>query len=261
MFNTAFISLVSALLQVIACTLAGYGFARFDFPLKRLWFVCVILVIVIVIFIILGASIGYVLGGITGQIYRQFAVAISSAIVFSGVVALTLSPALCALMLRIPKERRHGPLRWFNTLVRKSRSLYMALSEWLARRAAVTLVCLAVVVAIAVLLLNFTPRAFLPDEDQGIIFADLQLPEGATLSRTKALVKELMPTVTETPGVRQFFGVAGFSMIGGRGENPFDLGSGPVLAGLFAKLDHAATVGCRGTPENSKMWQQLEIDC
>src|SRR5690606_25345801 len=55
------------------------------------------------------------LGGITGQIYRQFAVAISSAIVFSGVVALTLSPALCALMLRIPKERRHGPLRWFNT--------------------------------------------------------------------------------------------------------------------------------------------------
>jgi len=159
------------------------------------------------------------LGGITGQIYRQFAVAISSAIVFSGVVALTLSPALCALMLRIPKERRHGPLRWFNTLVRKSRSLYMALSEWLARRAAMTLVCLAVVVAIAVLLLNFTPRAFLPDEDQGIIFAALQLPEGATLSRTKALVKELMPTVTETPGVRQFFGVAGFSMIGGRGEN------------------------------------------
>ncbi|HOF40554.1 MAG TPA: efflux RND transporter permease subunit, partial [Candidatus Hydrogenedentes bacterium] len=159
------------------------------------------------------------LGGITGQIYRQFAVAISSAIVFSGVVALTLSPALCSLILRIPKERRHGPLRWFNTWVRSSRTLYVAISEWLARRAAVTVVCLLVVVAMAVLLLSLTPGAFLPDEDQGVIFATLQLPEGATLSRTKALVKELMPVVLETEGVRQLFGVAGFGIIGGRGEN------------------------------------------
>ncbi len=159
------------------------------------------------------------LGGITGQIYRQFAVAISSAIVFSGVVALTLSPALCSLILRIPKERRHGPLRWFNTGVRNSRTMYVTISEWLARRAAVTVVCLLVIVAMAALLLSLTPGAFLPDEDQGVIFAALQLPEGATLSRTKALVNELMPMVLETQGVRQLFGVAGFGIIGGRGEN------------------------------------------
>jgi hydrophobe/amphiphile efflux-1 (HAE1) family protein len=145
--------------------------------------------------------------------------AISSAIVFSGVVALTLSPALCSLILRIPKERRHGPLRWFNTLVRNSRTMYVTISEWLARRAAVTVVCLLVIVAMAALLLSLTPGAFLPDEDQGVIFAALQLPEGATLSRTKALVNELMPMVLETKGVRQLFGVAGFGIIGGRGEN------------------------------------------
>ncbi|HQH66760.1 MAG TPA: efflux RND transporter permease subunit [Candidatus Hydrogenedentes bacterium] len=159
------------------------------------------------------------LGGITGQIYRQFAVAISTAIFFSGVVALTLSPALCSLILRIPKERRHGPLRWFNTLVKGSRMLYVTLSSWLCRRPAVAIVCLATVVGIAVLLFQVTPGAFIPDEDQGIIFAAVQLPEGATLGRTKTQIQEIMPAILETPGVRQLFGVAGFSMIGGRGEN------------------------------------------
>jgi HAE1 family hydrophobic/amphiphilic exporter-1/multidrug efflux pump len=157
--------------------------------------------------------------GITGQIYRQFSVAISTAVVFSGVVALTLSPALCSLMLRIPKERKHGPLRWFMTMVNQGRNFYVRVSTWLSRRWAVTAVCLLLIVGIAGLLLLFTPNAFIPDEDQGVIFSAIRLPEGATLGRTKELIQEMMPLLLETPGVEQTVGVAGFSMIGGRGEN------------------------------------------
>ncbi len=157
--------------------------------------------------------------GITGQIYRQFSVAISAAVVFSGVVALTMSPALCAIMLRIPKERKHGPLRWFTTLVKTGRRFYVRVSTWLSRRAAVTLVCLVVIIGVTGLLFVLTPMAFLPDEDQGVVFGAMHLPEGATLGRTSALLREVMPRVLDTPGIEQVLGVAGFSMIGGRGEN------------------------------------------
>ncbi len=162
--------------------------------------------------------VGFV-AGITGGIYRQFAIAISSAVLFSMVTALTLSPALCATMLRIPKPKRHGPLAWFNGILTGCKKGYVSLSTWLSLRLAVTVVCLLIVIAATAMLLITTPASFIPDEDQGVIYFALQLPEGANLSRTREVLNKITPWVMETPGVGPIVGVAGFSLIGGRGEN------------------------------------------
>ncbi len=168
-------------------------------------------------------------GGMSGRIYRQFAVSISAAVVFSLVVALTLSPALCATLLRLPKPRERGPLAWFSALLAHSRKGYVAASAWVARRGVVTVVALLLTTAFTCLLLVRTPTAFIPDEDQGVVFVDVQLPEGATLARTQGVLRKMTPWVLETPGVEAVLNVAGFSMIGGRGEN---------VAFMIVDLDH-----------------------
>ncbi len=157
--------------------------------------------------------------GITGSIYRQFAVAISSAVLFSMVTALTLSPALCATMLRIPKTKKHGPLVWFNSILNRFRSGYITLSTWLSLRLVITVGCLLLVIAATGILLFSIPASFLPDEDQGVIYFAIQLPEGSNLPRTKQVLEKITPWVLDTPGVHSSVAVAGFSLIGGRGEN------------------------------------------
>jgi HAE1 family hydrophobic/amphiphilic exporter-1/multidrug efflux pump len=162
--------------------------------------------------------------GVTGRIYRQFAVAISTSVLFSAVVALTLSPVLCAVFLRIPKHRRHGPLAWFSSNLERARNGYIALATYLANRKLLTMMCLIAVIAAAAFLALLTPTGFLPDEDQGFVFGAVQLPEGATLARTKAVLDQIVPDILNTPGVEQVVSVAGFGMIGGRGENVGFLG-------------------------------------
>lgn len=162
--------------------------------------------------------IGFV-GGITGKIYQQFAVAISTAVLFSTVNALTLSPALCATMLRVVKPKEHGPLRWFNTGLERIRGHYVATSIRLARRLFVTLFILLGVIGGTWLLSSLSSTSFLPDEDQGVMFGALQLPEGATRVRTEALLKEVITPLHKEPGVAYVVQVTGFSMIGGSGEN------------------------------------------
>ncbi len=157
--------------------------------------------------------------GITGRIYQQFAVAISSAVLLSLVTALTLSPALCASMLQVPKPWKHGPLAWFSTVLNVVRGGYRRLSIWLSLRAAITVVCLFLVFTAAGLLLVITPTSFIPDEDQGGVFVDVQLPEGSNLSKTQAVLDRITPAILETPGIEAVLSVAGVSLIGGRGEN------------------------------------------
>ena len=158
--------------------------------------------------------IGFV-SGITGRIYGQFAVTISTAVIFSTVVALTLSPALCATLLRVPKEKRHGPLRWFNTVLNGVRGGYVSISRWIALRVAITLVCLLLVSGIAGMLLMFTQTGFIPDEDQGVFFLDMQLPEGANVARTEEVMQEISSWILDIPGVNTFIVVTGMSMLGG----------------------------------------------
>ncbi len=162
--------------------------------------------------------IGFV-SGITGKIYQQFAVAISAAVFFSTVNALTLSPALCATLLHVAKPKQHGPLRWFNTGLTRVRGHYVNAATRLARRLVVTVVILLGVIGGAMFLSSMSPTAFLPDEDQGVIFGMMQLPEGASRERTEAMLEQVITPMGEEPGIAYTVEVIGYSMMGGLGEN------------------------------------------
>ena len=159
------------------------------------------------------------MSGITGEIYRQFAVTVSFAVVFSLVVALTLSPAMCAHMLHGVRPKERGPLAWFNRLVARASKGYVAGSIWIARRTLVTLAFLGLIMAASFLIMRQTPMAFVPDEDQGAAFAVVQLPEGATRSRTEAVMDKLIPQLRAIDGVKFTMSIVGYSLLGDSGEN------------------------------------------
>ena len=160
--------------------------------------------------------IGFV-GGITGKIYQQFAVAISAAVFFSTVNALTLSPALCSVLLHVAKPKQHGPLRWFNTGLARVRGHYVSGTTRLARRLVLTTFILAGVIGGAVFLSSMSPTAFLPEEDQGVIFGVMQLPEGASRERTDDLLARVITPIGDEPGIAYTVEVAGYGMMGGNG--------------------------------------------
>jgi hydrophobe/amphiphile efflux-1 (HAE1) family protein len=156
---------------------------------------------------------------ITGVIYRQFAVTISFSVVFSLVVALTLSPAMCAHMLDNVKPKRRGPLAWFNRGLSACTNGYVAGAIWIARRTLVVIILFAAVVGSSCYFFRTTPTEFIPAEDQGMILAMIQLPEGANQARTRAVLNELVPRVRSIPGVSLVMGIEGFSVAGDSGEN------------------------------------------
>ncbi len=162
--------------------------------------------------------IGFV-SGLSGQIYRQFAVTISTSVLFSTVVALTLSPALCAILLREQKPHGRGPLAWFNTVLDKSRSVYGACALWLAKRLAVPVLLVTLMAGLSYIVYQTSQSSLIPDEDKGNVFVNIQMPEGATISRTKALSEDLAKKFRKVKGVTNVVAAAGFSMIGGNGEN------------------------------------------
>ena len=159
------------------------------------------------------------MGGITGKIYQQFAVAISAAVLFSTINALTLSPALCATMLKVVKLKERGPLGMFNHGLDRVRKGYVRISIGLARRVGITLLLLVFVFVGCGLLGKMNTSSFLPEEDQGIIFGALQLPEGASVERTSAMLDQYIQPLGDEPGVRFTLQVTGFSLLGGAGEN------------------------------------------
>ena len=159
------------------------------------------------------------LGGITGRIYQQFAVAISTAVFFSAVNALTLSPALCATLLRPLKPYTSGPLFWFNKWLGKARDRYTAVVAFVGRKVSVIALLLGLLLLGCWSLLSVSQTSFIPNEDQGVIMANIQLPEGASRERTEQLIKQIYPTFKEEPGVAHVMDVVGASLIGGGGEN------------------------------------------
>ena len=170
------------------------------------------------VFLAIFVPVGF-MGGITGQIYRQFAVTISFSVVFSLIVALTLSPAMCSHLLTKVHQKKSGPLKWFNDLLGVSTKKYVAGSVWLASRKVITVAILAAVIAAAVFSAKYLPTEFLPNEDQGAAFAAIQLPEGASLARTQAVMDKLIPQIRDIPGVKFVMGIKGYSIIGGASEN------------------------------------------
>ena len=136
------------------------------------------------------APVGFI-SGVTGALYRQFAVTISVAVVIPAINALTLSPALCALLLRPPRPARFVGFRWFNRGFDFARDNYSIAVRFLARWLILAVLGVAVTFAAAYLVMSSTPSAFLPSEDQGYFFINVQLPNGASLARTELVVKEV----------------------------------------------------------------------
>ncbi len=153
--------------------------------------------------------------GITGQLYQQFAVTISVAVVISSINALTLSPALCATLLRPSTGPARGPLGWFHRVVDRSRDGYARIVAMLVRRLVLAVVVLGAVMFSAYYLFTTLPTGFIPDEDQGAFFVNVQLPDGSSLNRTEAVVAEVRKLVAAEPGVADIITVAGFSVISG----------------------------------------------
>ena len=158
------------------------------------------------------------MSGVTGQLYQQFALTIAVAVVFSAINALTLSPALCAILLKKPTPAR-GPLGWFfrafNYGFDRVTGGYGAVVNFLIRKAARSMLLLVVVVGGIWLLSKEVPGGFIPDEDKGVLFVSVQLPEGASLQRSDAVLKKVEQIVAETKGVRSACAVSGYNILTG----------------------------------------------
>jgi len=164
--------------------------------------------------------------GITGQLYRQFAVTMCTSVLISAICALSLSPAMCATVLRPQRARRRGPFGWFNRFLEAIRRRYVSGSAWLIRRLAVALFLLAAVFGAVAYIFLHSATSFLPQEDQGYFFLNVQLPEAASLARTSAVLQRITGDIKAIEGVRDVIGVAGFSLFSGDANN---VGFGVVI--------------------------------
>jgi len=155
------------------------------------------------------------LGGLTGELYRQFAVTISIAVVISGIVALTLTPSLCVLILkrehRMPGRFFQAFNRWFG----RTTDRYENGVAWMIRRGGIAIVLFAGMVAIAAGLWRITPGSLVPDEDQGFYIAAVVLPDGSTLERTDKVTGQVVEAVKSNPFNEEVVAFTGFDFLGG----------------------------------------------
>jgi HAE1 family hydrophobic/amphiphilic exporter-1 len=153
--------------------------------------------------------------GLTGRLYQQFAVTISAAVAISSINALTLSPALCASFLKLPKPAQRGPLAWFEKLLTATRIGYTGIVSLMIRRISLALILFVVALVGAGKLMQSLPTGFVPTEDRGSIFVDLRLPDAAALHRTTLVLDEVERILMEEPGVADVMSVGGYSLLSG----------------------------------------------
>jgi len=155
------------------------------------------------------------LSGVTGVMYRQFGITISVAVSLSTVNALTLSPALCSLILKPvdPNRKKFIFFRWFDSMFDWMTAKYSAIVKSLIRKSVLVIVLYAAMTVGAVELFKALPTGFVPDEDQGTFFITVQLPEGASLERTEQVIARLRETIKDIPEVRDIIFVSGFDLI------------------------------------------------
>ena len=161
------------------------------------------------------------IGGISGQLYKQFALTIATATLLSGFNSLTLSPALSALLLRPTKEGRKGWFfRWFNKGYDLVQRGYDRLVSFLLRRAWIAAISFAALTALAVYLFREHPTTFIPDEDDGYFIVSVQLPPASSLARTEAVAAKVEEIISAYPEVKTNISISGFSIMNsGRQSN------------------------------------------
>lgn len=157
-------------------------------------------------------------GGMVGTIYMQFSVTMCIALVLSSINALTLSPALCALLLR-RKTKESAVFKPFNWGLDLTKKTYLFFTGILVRRAFLTLLLFGGILYANYHLFSRIPGEFLPGEDKGVMFCDFELPPGATLPRTSDAIAEAEESLLDLPGLRQISASGGFSFVGGNTEN------------------------------------------
>jgi len=171
------------------------------------------------------------LPGISGQLYRQFALTIAASTFFSAVCALTLSPALAGVILREhAKDKKHNFFkRWFDRVFDRASSAYAGLIRFLVRPAMIgfSLLAFAGLCVLIVWSVARVPTGFVPDEDKGLLIAEVRLPPSASQNRTLEVIKKVEQIFLTTDGVNSTGGFQGFSLIAGNGPN-----YGVVFAGL-----------------------------
>jgi hydrophobe/amphiphile efflux-1 (HAE1) family protein len=157
--------------------------------------------------------------GVSGVLFRQFAVTISAAMVISAINALTLSPALCALFLRPVHGPRRPPIRWVLRGIDAVRDGYAAVVRRTLRLAIVSLLLTGAFAFGVFSIAQQTPQGFLPQEDQGAFFVQLQLPQGASVSRTREATKQVEEVLKQNPAIENVLAIVGFSLIDGGAQS------------------------------------------
>lgn len=186
--------------------------------------------------------------GLTGRLFQQFAATIAVAVAISSVNALTLSPALCASLLKPPRRIQSGPLAWFEKSIDAARTVYVGSVRRLVRLISLCMVFFIGTAISTGLLLQQIPTDFIPSEDRGAFFVDIRLPDGASLSRTSHILSQVEDLVAQTSGVESVLSVGGYSMLQGAVVSngafviavlePWDERTSPdqSLEGIFARL-------------------------
>lgn len=154
------------------------------------------------------------LGGLAGKLYQQFAVTVATAVTISGIVALTLTPAMCALLLK-PQHVESRVFRPFNRAFKGLTSFYLGSVRLTLRWVLASLIAFVAVIAGSGYLMKHVPTSFVPPEDMGYVFGAIILPDGATLARTAAMGAKMQQMLSGNPDVDHVFVVTGFDLIGG----------------------------------------------
>ncbi|MDG1874490.1 MAG: multidrug efflux RND transporter permease subunit [Mariniblastus sp.] len=155
------------------------------------------------------------MSGITGQLFKQFALTISAAVLISTINALTLSPALCGIVLRAPKKSKFFFFRWFNSTFDTSSGIYKSIIRWSVRLVVIVMLVFGGLVALTGWSFSKLPTGFVPPEDQGYVFINVQLPDAASKQRTLKVMEKLDEICANTDGVSDYISITGYSILSG----------------------------------------------
>ena len=153
------------------------------------------------------------LGGLAGVMYRQFAVTIAIAVVISGAVALTLTPALCVLLLRREHREPARPFRWFNSAFERLTALFVQAVAFFLHRGVLSLAIVAVICVGSAELFRRVPTTLVPEEDQGSVMCAISLPEGSALPQTRSVVAKVSESIGRLPSVQHVLSLSGYDLI------------------------------------------------
>ncbi|MEY4592739.1 MAG: hypothetical protein RIR18_1634, partial [Pseudomonadota bacterium] len=200
-------------LENVERLMAEQGLSPFDASVEAMREVSGAVVAIVLVLCAVFVPVAF-LGGIAGKLYQQFAATVAVAVVISGIVALTLTPALCAILLK-PTHEENRWFAWFNRLFERFTNSYTRTVGKVLKHGIIGVAVFASVVIGSVVLIQTIPTSFVPAEDQGYLIGSLQLPDAATLSRTAKFGDQFREMVQKNPSVEHVFLIGGFDLLGG----------------------------------------------